>query len=141
MVAALQTAGQSLLARRQSADRAVAHLLTNSLLMEIRALPYRDPSTTGEPTIGRDTGEAAGVRTAFDDVDDYHGLVDNPPKTRDGSPLANLIGWSRSVTVVWVAAGNLSTAASASGAKRITVSTFFNGATVMSASAVRTDGY
>lgn len=141
MVAALQTAGQAVSARRQAADRSVAHSLASSLLTEIRGLPYRDPSLTGEPAIGRDSGEVAGARTMFDDVDDYHGLVETPPQARDGSVLANTAGWSRSVSVNWVAAGDLRTTSSASGAKRITVVATYNGVAVISMSAVRTDGY
>jgi hypothetical protein len=138
LVAALQAAGQSLLAQRQTADRSLGHLLAQGLLNEIRALPYCEPGTD-EPTLGTDTGENAGARTTLDDVDDYHGLVENPPKARDGTSLGNVSGWTRSVTVAWVAANDFSTAASASGAKRITVTASYNGNPVATATGVRTD--
>jgi len=138
MVAALQSAGQTMVAQRRTADRSLGHFLAQGLLNEIRGLPYCEPGTV-EPSIGRDSGEAVGVRTAFDDIDDYHGLLENPPKARDGTSLANTTGWTRSVTVAWVSAVNFSSSASASGAKRITVTASFNGTTVATATAVDTD--
>jgi MSHA pilin protein MshD len=140
MVAALQSAGQSLVARRKTADRAWGHFLAQGLLNEIRGLPYCEPGTT-EPAIGLDAGETAGVRTTYDDVDDYHGLTENQPANRDGTALANTAGWTRSVTVAWVATNNFSTTASASGAKRITVTASYNGLTVATAVALRTDEF
>jgi hypothetical protein len=140
MVAALQAAGQTLLARRRWTERSVGHLLADSLLTEIRALPYCEPGTT-EPSIGSDSGETAGVRSSFDDVDDFHNYSDSPPTTRAGALLANHVGWSRNVTVQWVDPTNLTSAGTQSGAKRITVSAAKNGVTVYTATAVRTDSY
>jgi MSHA pilin protein MshD len=140
MVAALQSAGQSLLARRKTADRSLGHLLAHGLLNEIRGLPYCEPGAT-EPAIGRDTGEAAGLRATFDDVDDYHGLSESPPQTRSGASLAGVAGWSRTVTVAWVDSANFASSASSSGAKRITVTASFNGSPMATATAVRTDEF
>jgi type II secretory pathway pseudopilin PulG len=138
MVAALQSAGQTLGAQRMTADRSLGHFLAHGLLNEIRGLPYCEPGTD-EPAIGPDAGEAAATRTTLDDVDDYHGLTEAPPKARDGSALTNVAGWTRSVTVAWVGAVDFSTSASASGAKRITVTASYNGSPVATATAVRTD--
>jgi MSHA pilin protein MshD len=138
MVAALQSAGQTMVAQRVTADRSLGHFLAHGLLNEIRGLPYCEPGTD-EPAIGPDTGETAATRTTLDDVDDYHGLTENPPKGRDGTALANFSGWTRSVTVAWVSAADFSASGSATGAKRITVTASYNGSPVAIATAVRTD--
>jgi type II secretory pathway pseudopilin PulG len=138
MVAALQSAGQTMVAQQKTADRSLGHFLAHGLLNEIRGLPYCEPGTD-EPAIGLDAGESAATRTTLDDVDDYHGLTETPPKARNGTDLTNVAGWTRSVTVAWVSAVNFSSSASASGAKRITVTASYNGTPVATATAVRTD--
>jgi type II secretory pathway pseudopilin PulG len=138
MVAALQSAGQAMVAQRVTADRSLGHLLAQSLLNEIRALPYEEPGMN-EPVLGPDAGENAAIRTTLDDIDDYHGLTESPPKARDGASLGNTTGWTRTVSVAWVRADDFSSSASASGAKRITVTASYNGTPVATATAVRTD--
>ena len=97
--------------------------LAQELLNEILQAEYQDPGET--PTFGLETGEGAtaNLRTDFDDVDDYHGWSSNPPRERDNAtPIAELTGWQRDVTVVLVEiAAPTTVTATAEGLKRITV--------------------
>ncbi len=76
----------------RSADAMVlsqAVAIAEAYLEEISRKPFLDPD-------GVD-GEAA--RPAFDDVDDYHGLVDNGARDQFGSALAPLSQYTVTVTV------------------------------------------
>ena len=61
---------------------------------EILSLPYEDPEEPGGP-IGLETGETAGTRVGFDDLDDYHNWVRMPLEMKDGTPVPNATGWQR----------------------------------------------
>lgn len=76
----------------RSADAMVmsqATAIAEAYLEEISLKPYADPD-------GAD-GETA--RTAFDDVDDYNGLVDNGARDQFGNALASLTQYRVAVTV------------------------------------------
>jgi MSHA pilin protein MshD len=47
-------------------------------------------------TLGIDTAE---VRETFDDIDDYHNLVDSPPQDATGSPRSGFSNFSVSISV------------------------------------------
>lgn len=47
-------------------------------------------------TLGPDAGEN---RNEYDDVDDYHGLSDTPPRLQSGISLSNYVGYSAAITV------------------------------------------
>lgn len=81
----------------RSADAMVlaqAVSVAEAYLEEISPKPYADPD-------GVD-GEA--LRTDFDDVDDYDGLVDNGARDQFGAALASLSAYTVTVTVVASAA-------------------------------------
>lgn len=98
-----------------------ASLLAESLLAEIMSVAYEEPD--GSTTLGLDSGEtnAGGSRLSFDDVDDYHGLYENPPQNTNGGTVAGFGGWEASVSVDWVRRNDLSVSASDTGLKLITV--------------------
>ncbi len=77
----------------RSADAMVmsqAVAIAESYLEEITLKPYVDPDgVDGEVT-----------RAAFDDVDDYNGLVDAGARDQFGAALAPLAGYTVTVTVV-----------------------------------------
>ena len=79
-----------------TADRVLARSLAADLLDEVCSMPYED-DVYGEFGIGVD--EDPGDRSTFDDVDDYHGWLRNPPEFRDGSPIPGTDGWQRRVFV------------------------------------------
>lgn len=81
----------------RSADAMVlaqAVSVAEAYLEEISLKPYADPD-------GVD-GEA--LRTDFDDVDDYNGLVDNGARDQFGAALASLSAYTVNVTVATSAA-------------------------------------
>jgi MSHA pilin protein MshD len=81
----------------RSADAMVlsqAAAIAEAYLEEISLKPFADPD-------GID-GEAA--RPAFDDVDDYHGLVDSGARDQFGAALAPLAQYTVSVSVTPTAA-------------------------------------
>ena len=94
--------------------------IAEALFAEIARLPMREP--TCDCGYGAETGEAGTNRLNFDDVDDYRGLVDSPPKARNGTACAGYTDLSRSVAIDLVTTADWS-AASATyvGVYRITV--------------------
>jgi hypothetical protein len=139
LVAAVHAIGGSAAVRSRVTRRAVAPYLADGLMAEILAQSYQDPVS---PVFGPETagGESAISRATWDDVDDYNGWVESPPRDKDGTTIAGMSGWERSVAVVWVNPADLTqVSATESGATRITVTVRYNGVTVATRVAVRTN--
>jgi hypothetical protein len=62
---------------------------------------YQDPTATPS-TLGPDPGEATTTRTDFDDIDDYNGWTESPPRTKTGTALSGYTGWAVSIVVDYV---------------------------------------
>jgi type II secretory pathway pseudopilin PulG len=119
-VAALNTVGASRVAQHKVSLIGRGRMFAESLMAEICLQSYQESGTTW--VFGREAGESDTVRTAYDDVDDYHGWTESPPVAKDGAALPNAAGWSRTVTVEWVEPLSPKLLrATESGAKRITV--------------------
>ncbi len=121
IVAALNVVGGAARARAAQAYKGRAGLLAEQLMTEARQQRFSDNADVG--ALGPETGEPTGSRAAFDDVDDFNGLAETPPRNADGTEISDPAGWSRSVAVQWVSAAGLTGPASATetGVKRITV--------------------
>jgi len=121
LVAAVSALGSFSRARRSQYDRCVGAALARALMSEILPMRYLEPGQ--DVSFGREDGEADDVRSAWDDVDDYDGLSESPPKARDGEPITGAQGWTRSVTVEYVRPENPNkTSSKDTGLVRITVS-------------------
>lgn len=75
-----------------SADPMIRHqasAIAEAYLEEILLRPYTDP----------DGVDGEGSRTAYDDLDDYNGLVDAPPRDQFGTPIAGLAAYTVAVNV------------------------------------------
>jgi type II secretory pathway pseudopilin PulG len=105
--------GQLLLASRSSAT-----CLGNQLISEILQNQYQDPNN---PVFGLEAGESNVSRASINDVDDYNGWVDSPPKWGDGNVIPGLTGWKRTVAVAYVDPNTLNPCGTDAGLKRITV--------------------
>src|SRR5262245_16435947 len=109
MIAALNAAGASRLAQRVGNDTSKGAMLAAGLMREILEQKYTEPTET-PVSLGLEVTELiAANRTVYDDVDDYDGVSNSPPKSRDGTDVPNCTGWTRSVSVVFVDPTNLST--------------------------------
>ena len=138
LAAAIETVSKSRASQAWAADRVRAYELASALMGEITDQKYSDPDLV-TLILGPDGTEALTGRTAFDDVDDYHGLSESPPKKRDGTSLTVYSGWTRSVNVVWATPADLNlSAASDSSIKRITVTITRNKKKLAELVAVRT---
>jgi prepilin-type N-terminal cleavage/methylation domain-containing protein len=140
VVAALQAVAVARVRLVQVNDHARGMMLAQDLMTEILSQAYEEPG--GGTTLGRETGETATSRTAYDDVDDYAGFTENPPKRKDGTALSDGTNWSRSVTVVYsnpttLAGIAVAAAGTDTGLKLITVSVAHNNVTVAVLSALR----
>ncbi len=149
----MRTVGAVFRARGQSGDATTARLLADSLLAEILEKAYQDPDAT--PVFGVESGETS--RALYDDVDDYAGLSETPPKFRDGVSMSHLTGWARNVTVQQIATtdalmtatitvggtpvgvGMRSGASGATGVRRITVNVRRNGTLLATAVGIRAE--
>jgi type II secretory pathway pseudopilin PulG len=137
-VAALNSLGAATRSSESIGNRAVALGLADELMSEILQEAYEDPTQT--PTLGRESGEPATPRSAFDDVDDYNGWSQSPPQYRDGATIPNRINWTHRVEVRRVTPANPTlNSATEQGAKRITVTIEYDGEVLAEQIAVRTD--
>ena len=137
-VAALNSLGAATRSSESIGNRAVALGLADALMSEILEAPYKDPTQT--PVFGLESGEPAGPRAAFDDVDDYHGWNQSPPQYRDGTVMPDRADWRHRVEVAFVAPGNtIQIAGSDEGAKRIRVIIEYRNQILAEQIAVRTD--
>jgi len=138
LVAALNTVGASRLSQQRTSQYSRGQLLAEALMAEILRQDYLDPN--GTPVFGTEPGESNITRADFDDVDDYDGWSSSPPVAKDGTPLAGLSGWQRSVTVQWVDPADITQVqASETNTKRITVTVSCNNKQVGSLTAIRTN--
>ena len=137
LVAALSTVGASRFVQHQAYQAERGRMLAQQLLAEIVQRPYQDPN---EPlAFGCEATESAATRTDFDDVDDYDGWSASPPEKRDGTPLTNAAGWTRTVTVQWIDPLNPGQVEAAeSNAKRIEVVASYDGIPQATLYAIRT---
>jgi hypothetical protein len=140
-VAALNGLGAVTRSAESIGNRAIALGLADDLMAEILPLPYSDPNDT--PVFGTETGEsAAGPRSTFDDVDDFHNWNVSPPTNRDGVIIPNRADWRHRVQIVRVVPNNPTQTTSGTtdqGAKRIHITIEFRNRVLAEQTAVRTD--
>ncbi len=137
-VAALDALGAATKSANSIGNRAIAAGLADELMSEILMQPYSDPD--GSAVFGRETGEAASPRSAFDDVDDYNGWNASPPQYRDGTVIPDRTNWRQRVTVSRVLPNSPSqTTGTDQGAKQIHVTIEYQGQVLADQIAVRTD--
>ncbi len=141
--AVLSSVSAAATARQLSSDRMIGRMLAEELLAEILDQAYAEPSNPSA-ALGPDGVEANGSsHQAFDDVDDYNGLVESPPRSRDDSAISGISGtgvrgWTRRTTVALEVKSDVNgTATSAFSIKRITVKVYRGSRMVASAEAVR----
>ena len=123
LVSVMQGVGLSAKLQHRTADQLRGATLAMELADRIAVYDYDEPVGVAPlPTIGVDSGETSGDTGTFDDIDDWHGHTESPPAYADGSPMAFLTGWERSVSVRWVLRGAPDTDTGAEdGAKLIVV--------------------
>lgn len=125
--------------RRTSANQ--ASTLIQDLHAEISGLPYEDSSDTSGASGPSNVELVPGNRSLFNDVNDYRGWVESPPRAKDGSPLGLDSSWRRSVAVEWVNPSNPSVVVGTdAGLVRVTVSVLRNGAPVGSIATLHSRG-
>jgi hypothetical protein len=140
IVASLNSLGAATRSAMSTGNRAIAVGLADDLMSEILPLPYLDPN--GTTTFGPDGSESAGPRSVFDDIDDFNGWNQSPPKNRDGTTIPDRADWRRRVDVVRVTPTNPTVATSGStdaGAKRIRVVIEYRGTVLAEQFAIRTN--
>ncbi len=117
-----------------------AQMLAEDLLGEAMQQSYAEPDAAA--AFGVESPEpAAGPRSLWDDVDDYHGLDESLPQDQAGTALSEAAGYRRQVAVVMVDPGDLATALAATddrGVKRVTVTVSAGGTTLATLVGVQT---
>ncbi len=83
-----------------------ANHLASTLFEEMRSKRGDENATAASATLGPDPGE---TRATYDDVDDYHGLDESPPKDSLGNDVADSGGFRQQVSVCYVANTDLDT--------------------------------
>jgi MSHA pilin protein MshD len=109
-------------------NAAVATVLAQDLMEEIRSKCWDETATTSAPCNGTVTASATGTdggetRATYDDVDDFNGLSNTPPKNSQGGAMPSAFDiFTQSAAVCYVAAADLNTCAGGtSNYKKITV--------------------
>jgi hypothetical protein len=141
LAASMRSVAVSRMVDYKVANAARGKLLAQGLLAEILQQAYADP-VVASTTLGPDAANLETSRATYNDVDDYNGWTESPPKNRDGTLLSSdMTGWGRSVKVEWVNPASLTASASVTEThcKRVTVTVTYNGATVATMVGVRTD--
>jgi len=119
LVMVLNTLGSSVRGKEIRQAKSRGPTLAQQLMAEILQANYKDADET--PVFGREASETGTTRSSFDDVDDYHNWS-SAPEEKDGTAIANLSGWNRSVTVQYVQPSSPTTVSSSDqGIKRITI--------------------
>ncbi|MFO0830270.1 MAG: hypothetical protein U0637_00370 [Phycisphaerales bacterium] len=137
--AALAAVSQSRRARALVDEQSMGASLARSMLAEITALPYMEPSST---SIGVDSGESQSLRGTLDDVDDYNLYAESPCTTRDGAPVDGTDTWRRTVVVSWVpVSANTTPTGSDTGLKRVWVTVRHGDRVVARLSALRAEAW
>jgi MSHA pilin protein MshD len=137
LVAAMSAAGGAIATQVSTADRARARLLADALLGEIMTLDYEDPAAALRQ-FGPEAGESATSKANYNDVDDFNGWAESPPRDRANAEITGFAGWRREVIVAWVDPANPNqTVSMETGAKRITVTVKRNGRTLFTRTAIR----
>lgn len=138
LVAALNTVAASRASQARTAYRTRGVELVKSLMAEITVQAYED-NLLPLGNFGLPLAKAGANRSKYTDVDDYDGLLDAPPRAKDGTALPDCADWSRSVRVRWVNPANPDTTSVVdTGAKRITVTALRAGVPIVTIDAVRT---
>jgi len=139
VVVGLEMMGASAKARIVQREQSSATGLARQLLSEIRPCRYADAD---QPTgFGPESGE---VRATFDDVDDYNGYVESPPRFKTGAAVPGYDGWTWKASVARADRGNPDNGAgSETGLKRIAVTVISptDRQTVLVALRSRSSGY
>ena len=139
LVASMRSLGHVVRSRGTTSVDSRALALAEQLVSEILNLEYEDDTS---PVFGPETGESGPDRSAFDDVDDYHGWTSTPPQDQSGTAVPNSTNWQREVTVQFVDPNDpVSVSGTDEEVKRITVTVRLNGAIVAVSSALRSDEY
>jgi Tfp pilus assembly protein PilV len=101
----------------------------SSQLMEEVCLRKWDTATprppiyiAGKTALGTDQGETASDKRTFDDVDDFNGWTESPPRDPMMNPMPDFAAYTRSVTVKYVNA-DLSAASGLTDYKYVSVCT------------------
>jgi MSHA pilin protein MshD len=135
LIVALNTAASARAREQKAIDRQRGVMLAQELMSEILDKAYIDPGAS--PVFGPESGE---TRSTYNDVDDYNGLSESPPKNAAGTAISfpQNTRWSRSVVVQWVTSSNLNTSsATETYLKKITVTVKKNGIPVAELNALR----
>ncbi len=120
MVAAFSTIAASRRSQVSESNEVRGMAIAEALMAEITQLPMREPSC--DCGYGPEAGETGSNRGNYDDVDDYKGLIDRPPKSRSGIAFGGYTDLSRSVAIDMVTTADWNaTSATYVGVYRITV--------------------
>ncbi len=137
-VAALNSLGAATRSSESIGNRAVAAGLADELMAEILQASYSDPNDT--PVFGTEGSESAGTRAGYDDIDDYNGWNQSPPRARDGTLIPNRTNWRQRVTVNYVIPATPSQSSeSDQGVKRIKVTIEYQNTILAEQTAFRTN--
>ena len=118
LVASVNLLSSAARTRVADGNRRTGGLLAQQLMSEILAQPYKDEQPLNL-LFGPELGE--GLRTDYDDVDDYKDFQEKPPRDHNGLPIAGYELWKRKVKVTWVLPDTLSQSLLDTGLVRIEV--------------------
>jgi type II secretory pathway pseudopilin PulG len=114
IVGLIQSSGTTMLANTKASQEIIATSLARGFLAEIISKNFSDPQNPTDTSLGPNMGSTVletrqgVVGDNFDDVDDYNGTTESPPKTVSGTVMNGMAGtpdyslFSRNVSVKYV---------------------------------------
>jgi len=142
LVGAMDLLGSVIRGRTSTVDAARAEQLAQQLMTEILNTAYQDETTPLFVGPEPDEWMGAGVRSSYDDVDDYQNWIPPMLVGLDGDEVVNSTGWQWDATVEWVDPANPAlTSLTDQGLKRITVAIKYDGQVVTQLVALRSNKY
>lgn len=145
VTASLTAMGRLAASRARDARRSLAQGFASAMIGEIQSKAYADPVTPGAP-LGADDDDGYNKedRAMLDDVDDFHGIFEEPILDAQGKQVSPVGPWRRECSVERVSiepGGLIKVAGVETGVKRITVTVSYDHAVLASRTVLRTKGW
>lgn len=83
----------------QTQSQELARRLAEELVSEIMSVAFIDPTQTSPQAFARESGETTVSRHNWDDVDDYHGLIETTVRDKSGTVITEAAGFTRAVSL------------------------------------------
>lgn len=83
----------------QTRSQDIARRLAEELVSEITSVAFIDPTQTSPQAFARESGETTASRFNWNDIDDYHGMLETTVRDKSGTLISDATGFTRSAVI------------------------------------------